>query len=289
MPQDQPSQEVAGLAAAVAAVNSTGDASSSSPMLSRRSTARSLTREQVRERMMSEIVWRFLRWCVVFLILYLVVVTAALGLWLATMMATIRDFDLPCDQPLKFYLLISFVVSGVTTRYRAQLPHHRGRRGLNMAISIGAALPGACVIAWGLHMIFACKTCPSTSPRIFNLVRAYVFFQIPYTLFVSLACNIGLNKFLIFMATLQDVQSPGCEAAVRGLPKVPTGSPELLDPDDGEVMDCCICQDVLSGERPMVRTTCTHYFHEACLAKWCQNHLDCPMCRKQVGEPVLPV
>merc|ERR1740133_658422 len=111
---------------------------------------------------------------------------------------------------------------------------------------------------------------------------------------------LGLRRFLLILSSL--IVKPGCQAAVHKLPKVDSGSEELVDEEDGGVKACSVCLEDLSEQgnlkranstmsvgggqtSAIVRTPCSHYFHEDCLANWCKNHLDCPLCREPVGDP----
>lgn len=78
--------------------------------------------------------------------------------------------------------------------------------------------------------------------------------------------------------------SRGCRNDVHKLQKVPPHSCELIDPEDGSMSLCSICSEALDGSEMVVKTLCSHFFHEDCLADWCSNHLNCPMCRRRISE-----
>merc|ERR1712107_210049 len=61
-------------------------------------------------------------------------------------------------------------------------------------------------------------------------------------------------------------------------------SSELIDSEDGSMLQCAICSEALAGSKIAVKTLCSHFFHEDCLAHWCSDHLNCPLCRRPVGE-----
>merc|ERR1719362_114821 len=89
---------------------------------------------------------------------------------------------------------------------------------------------------------------------------------------------------------MKDASKMGCQKAVENLPRVRCDAPELVDDLDGEVMECPICAESFSGSDraeggpPMIviRTPCRHHYHQECLLRWCKNHLDCPICRRQL-------
>ncbi|XVF37619.1 hypothetical protein REPUB_Repub20aG0025100 [Reevesia pubescens] len=44
--------------------------------------------------------------------------------------------------------------------------------------------------------------------------------------------------------------------------------------------DCSICLNSLSeGRQTAKKTSCSHVFHEDCIAGWVSNHSTCPYCR----------
>merc|ERR1719316_2570577 len=99
-------------------------------------------------------------------------------------------------------------------------------------------------------------------------------------LIVTLSLAFGAWNLYLHVTSL--MAGPGCEKAVRKLTKVKSDAKELLG-EDGEPVGCPICMEAFTDEA--VRTPCSHYFHEECLAKWCKTHLDCPLCRQAVGDP----
>jgi len=50
--------------------------------------------------------------------------------------------------------------------------------------------------------------------------------------------------------------------------------------DDGPISTL----PLLTAQRDIVKTPCAHLFHRECLATWCKNHIDCPLCR----QPIFP-
>lgn len=49
---------------------------------------------------------------------------------------------------------------------------------------------------------------------------------------------------------------------------------------------CAVCLEQLAADQTVIDLTCSHTFHEQCLANWFQRHNTCPMCRRAHGtEP----
>jgi len=137
-------------------------------------------------------------------------------------------------------------------------------------------------------MISEAKTCQKTNADLFYATKNFIIGQAICTscvLLITIVLGLGFRRLLLLLSSL--VQNPGCETAVHKLPKVDPDDKELVDVEDGESKSCIICLEELSAKKKssaIVRTPCSHFFHEDCLATWCKNHMDCPICREQVGE-----
>merc|ERR1719341_2606178 len=135
-------------------------------------------------------------------------------------------------------------------------------------------------------MILSCKSCQDTNPNLYYPTKHFIMGQVVLFVLTMLFFSVGFTGVLSSLSTMADNIRPGCAEAVQKLPKVASDDPELIDPEDGNVLDCPICAESLAVQsKAVVRTNCHHHFHEACLLRWCNNHMDCPMCRATVGEP----
>jgi hypothetical protein len=269
-------------------VPTTSQPSEATPL--RQSSHRRSTRSQYQARLQEEVfslVRTYLCWFSVFGLLLLALGIAIIYFFIMALTAVIAYFNVPCDEPLKFYLLVvvlwSRVPSMITPWFQETFNLHSPFQ--QLGLTIGMALPGWCIIGWGVYMVSASKTCAKTNPGLFYPTENFIIAQIisvVLLVIVSTISLVGLRHFVSFAARLN--ASPGCANAVRKLPKVSSDSSELIDDTDGEVMDCPICMYSFKGTQAIVKTNCSHYFHEDCLATWCENHVDCPLCRQEVGE-----
>jgi len=257
------------------------------PLVRRQSTLR---QQQVHDRINEELRIRFPRRILVF--------CTVLGIWLLSFVvvfvwnifALFAYSDRPCDQPLKYYLVTVFLFGQTMQPLQRALLQGRSRTAVRTIRCLGA-LPGILLVCWGLYMISHCKTCQYENPGLYYPTKYFLYQQI------ALMCLIGIVTVVLgglgrgIGLSFLPRTSIGCEQAVKTqLSKVFPDAAELIDESDGTVMECPICAESFAGEpgtqtRAVVRTPCNHHFHEECLAHWCRKHLDCPLCRAQVGEP----
>lgn len=253
---------------------------------SSRQLLRQQSRTTVQQRMMEELWRRY--WIHISLFIFVLVVFSFTMIWLFfdALNAVLLYNNLPCDQPLRFYLVTSFFVGQITPQMVKSLQQMRWAQSQRfaVAISMAGAIPGWIVIAWGFLMVNSCKTCQTTNPLLYYPTKHFIIGQVVLFVLTTVFFSVGFTGVLAHLSTFKDSLKPGCEPSVRKLPKVPNDSPELID-EDGQSMECPICtESYASNTKAVVRTPCGHFFHEACLARWCKNHLDCPMCRAQIGE-----
>eukprot|EP00929_Paragymnodinium_shiwhaense_P014450 TRINITY_DN12235_c0_g1_i1.p2 TRINITY_DN12235_c0_g1~~TRINITY_DN12235_c0_g1_i1.p2 ORF type:complete len:327 (-),score=75.91 TRINITY_DN12235_c0_g1_i1:12-992(-) len=250
-------------------------------------------RAQLRERLISEGIGGLGRWSWWLLALTLVLfVVTSLWLFFIYIQAVIADIyfhDRPCDVPLKWYVPATLFWRGLHgpldgfLRERFELDAAQ-----SLLMAVMAFIPSWCLIGWGFYMVHSSEKCADTNPNLFyptrNCVHAQIVFSLAFA-FSGLIWLMGIRRVVMIIMQLRE-QSSSCVNAVKKLPKVPHDSPLLVDPEDGEAMECVFCMDSLSQDvsKEVVLTPCKHYFHEECLAVWAKGHLDCPICRQQMGE-----
>jgi len=195
--------------------------------------------------------------------------------------AALYYFSDPCNPLLKWYVIptnnLHFCFKANNAFFENSLfTSWEGRR-----VSLFLDIMGLCVL-------YTCRACQKSNP--FLHVAAFcwvmadiiaVFLLLLYVVFLVCCCRSSGSYRLVHTDFLTD-EFTGCVDAVSQLQKVPAGSSELIDPEDGSMLQCTICSEPLDGPQTVVRTLCSHFFHEECLEQWCSHHLDCPLCRRHI-------
>jgi hypothetical protein len=252
-----------------------------------------VTRQQVQQRLTQEVMslfWGHAPLMFAVLAFFAFLFIALMYCFFGAVLAAMNYSDLPCDEPLKYYVLVICLWSQFPGRVVQCLQdrYSLGPYGV-AAAAIAMSVPGWILIGWGVYMVTESETCHETNPVLFYKTRNYVYAQVMFAaglLVVSLYSIFGLHSLLLIINRLN--ATPGCQKAVQKLEKVPLDSADLVDAEDGRVADCPICLDSLAGTdrtKEVVRAPCKHCYHEECLTTWCKNHLDCPLCRQGIGEP----
>eukprot|EP00933_Yihiella_yeosuensis_P064201 TRINITY_DN67563_c0_g1_i1.p1 TRINITY_DN67563_c0_g1~~TRINITY_DN67563_c0_g1_i1.p1 ORF type:complete len:314 (+),score=28.62 TRINITY_DN67563_c0_g1_i1:121-1062(+) len=259
------------------------------PLNRQQSTRRTIAQDQVHQRLVAEashFASRFRAWLILLCVLIIIVILFMLILLVRAIFASILYFSRPCDEPLQYYMLITLIWSQFPGGATKMLQEWFALGPItSLIVGIVMSLPGWFIIGYGVYMVTEAKTCPKTNPGLYYPLKDFIYGQIVFAalaLILTTCGAFGLRRALLILNKLS-IQ-PGCEKAVRELPRVKSSSEELIDPEDGKVMDCCICIEALDCEKTVVKAPCGHHFHEECLCTWCRNHLDCPLCRQQIGE-----
>lgn len=292
------SQGVAVLAGGAAVLPPAEDeaaANETTPLNRRSSQQRADMQDQRSRRVQEEIrglVTQSWKYIIAGLILVIVLVLIMMALLIWAFVAALQNQDKPCDQPmLKYYIFIN-VGWGIMSQHINKTIIACMKQNCNPGpftlafVTVLLGSPGWCIIGWGLWMILHCKTCQKTNPDLFYPTKYYIYSQIVMAsvmLILSVVSVMAVSYMLLIISRLSE--GPGCKTAVSKLPKVPKDSQELIDTEDGQVKTCPVCLESLASGAPAVRCPCKHIFHEDCLLTWCSSHLDCPLCRQEVGDP----
>lgn len=302
--------------AATEASNAVADASQDQPYQpvrqpsQRRIASESQThQDQVHQRMVEEMtafVTENVCWIVLFVFCLTALFVTMFVLFILALIASVHAifYGPSCDQPLMYYVIVVILwgqLPGKLTECVAQRCEIYDGDVRKALLSLLFALPSWFLLGWGLYMVRNTQTCEKKNPNLYFAMEHYIYGQVvllSVLLLIGIAGAFGFRRFLLWAQRF--IVRPGCEKAVRKLPKVEPGSRELIDEEDGEIKGCTICFGAMGGEpdlqrtssgigakasEAIVRTPCSHYFHEECLAEWCKNHTDCPLCREPVGEP----
>jgi len=242
--------------------------------------------DQLQQRLLADVtdtVTRNRKWLVLIAIAFVVLMITMVVVMVLAVLAVVYNHAKPCDQPLKYYVLAAFLWSQVPSRISSVVTDDTWTLSGRLILTLLLAVPGWCLLGWGVYMVNSAVSCPKTNPDLFYPTQRFIYFQLGFAMFFFIATAlmaIGARRVMLYVEHLST--KPGCADAVHQLPKVQAGDRDLIA-EDGEIKGCPVCMDELSAGA--VITPCNHYFHEDCLATWCASHLDCPLCRQQVGEP----
>lgn len=228
-----------------------------------------------------------------FCFVFVVLVFISLGVMLWAAYAAYMYHDRPCDQPyLKFYVVVALAWGLIGPAIHSKLLLPIVQRFFESSpialglISLWTSIPTYSILAWGFYMIINSKTCHETNPGLFYPTRNYMIVQCVVSVFgitFALGSIICARYALLMLSRLNE--GPGCKEAVAKLPNVPKDSMDLVDPEDGTIVNCLICWDALDAGEAVVRCPCDHMFHVDCLTTWAQSHSSCPTCRAEIGPP----
>eukprot|EP00440_Ansanella_granifera_P051468 gb/GFBE01055795.1/.p1 GENE.gb/GFBE01055795.1/~~gb/GFBE01055795.1/.p1 ORF type:complete len:315 (+),score=58.20 gb/GFBE01055795.1/:1-945(+) len=215
------------------------------------------------------------------------------AMWAATFYA-----DKPCDQEwLGNYIWVSLITGSLASRLSREVLQMAqswtsSRRTIMVISSLLSSVPGYIVVFWGYSMVNSCKTCQQTDPELFYPTEKYIYFQVFLMLVmfvIAVPARIYAHHFLLAVRGLDAGEGiRGCAEAIKELPKIANDSEELVDSEDGQVMECSICLCSFQASGAVVKTPCCHYFHEKCLSQWCNAHVSCPLCKCLIADPGQP-
>ncbi|CAE7369651.1 gol [Symbiodinium microadriaticum] len=271
-------------------------------LLSRVSSRRQVDSQSVQRRLRDEAVEQLMQRftpkiiCLCFVGLFGIAVASfalVIVFWRA-FFAALAYGSLPCDQPmLRYYMVFSILIGRISEQLSAKASRYMQVRGMStrsvwVSTTLTSLIPGWITMTWGYTLIQGSSTCRTTNPHLFFDTRTYVYFQIAASLaylLLGIPLILFAHRFLLAIRSLNSGEGVrGCAAMIKDLPKIPSDSPELQDPEDGSIMECSICL-VSFSSLTVVRTPCKHYFCEPCLTKWCKAHVTCPLCKSLVADP----
>mmetsp|Transcript_30830 Transcript_30830/g.70733 ORF Transcript_30830/g.70733 Transcript_30830/m.70733 type:complete len:330 (+) Transcript_30830:100-1089(+) len=272
------------------------------PLLHRSSTTRLEGRTVVQERIRTEAAQTIrvqmrsqirmaMPLIVLVMISVVVVVFISILLTVRAFWATMQYWDFPCDQPLRYYVIVSWGYGSlaeklINPKMRPLLQQRFGSEPWQMFVyACVTAVPSWIIFGWGMGMVNKCHTCQDTSPILYSCIKDFIRFQIFAAciyFFIAYIFFLLAHRLMLRLMSINPVQS--CVQSVEKLPQLEQSSSLLLDPDDGQVKDCCICLGALAGPSVVVKTPCEHLFHLDCLKAWAKAHVDCPLCRAPIGE-----
>lgn len=219
-------------------------------------------------------------------VLLLAFVTANLVIYVQGWMIMWHFSSKPCDEPLKWWLLVMLMAPMLQWQVSSQTPPDQRPKKLQ-------ALTMPIVIMIGAWMCMHCKTCAKTNPELFQYAKMYLIYQsVLWVMRVFMSCGLVSLVFWLHRNGLLD-SGPGPAAAARAglindLETVPFHPSQFSDKQDElQPPECSICQEEFAVDQMIKRTPCGHYFHETCLGNWLENYAkSCPLCRTDIEEAI---
>lgn len=253
------------------------------PLLRRSAATRNENRErfQHNQRTAAQGVWQRSSWVLltviaviaVFFLLWGVMYYQALKIWWL-------HREKPCDQNLANWLLAMLIMPFFTTSAECFC------RRMRLPVLILTLL----VLLMGFHNFYSSKTCEKTNPELYAFIRRYLLFLAVWWLVLT-------TMPVIFIAVVVYGMWHGWFDEINGaspdaIKRIDTVSfdPSLFkqegqEDDNRPDPECCVCTDPFDAGRAIKRTSCQHYFHEECLAKWLRYSTTCPLCRNDLEKP----
>lgn len=193
--------------------------------------------------------------------------------------------DKPCDQPLKWWLLVMLLVPILQCQLNSSTqPDQRPKRMQALVMPLA--------ITCGVWMVYHCKTCEKTAPELYRYAKMYLIYQsVVWVTMLFFSC--GLVSLVFWMARNGLLDSgPGPASAARpGLIndiETVRFRPELFSDvkdDEPQPPECSICQEEFAENAELKRTPCGHYFCPDCLGNWLENYAKtCPLCREDLEQ-----
>lgn len=273
-----------------------GDRAERQPLVQRRLSTREDERwrfEQAQRQVVGDVALssdgsfaQFLK--LIVLLFFLGAVTLSLYIYFRTLWIIMFHLDRPCDQPLGPWL-VGWIVFPTLQRlidpppsFRAE-HHESGYRHLRKVVfHCSWFLIG---FTWMTH----CKTCQQTNPELYDWVHFVVHVYVVVVVYIVLApilIALALLLALRLFQTLIDygwISNPKAASldTVENLEVVPYDASVFSDdPEDARPSgECCCCTEAFGPDKPIVRTSCGHYYHKVCLGEWLRLARTCPLCR----------
>jgi len=219
------------------------------------------------------------------LLLIIAIFVAGIVIYIKGWMVWSDDRQKPCDQPLEWWLFAMLLIP----IFHCQLSSHVDERPRRLQ-----ALVMPLMIAVGTWMYYHSKTCEHTNPNLYSFVKMYLIFLFlfyvvfMFIVFFLVTVIFWMHRHGILDRFLESGPGPAMAAKpglIKEIDTVPY-SPDLFAVDtseDKEPPECSICQEEFSLDKPIKRTPCGHFYHEACLGNWLENYAKtCPICRKDL-------
>lgn len=243
------------------------------------SSSSQLNRDRFRENQ-RHVAAQMLAYSLPAVLLIIALAIAGLTIYIKGWIVFFHDREKPCDQPLKWWLLVMLLLPFLQCRSVNSEQESRTNRFQVVFMPI--------LIVIGTWLCLECRTCQDTNPHLYQFVKMYLIYQTSvWVLLMILLFGLVTLIFFLHRHGLLDSGPGPMMAAKPGLIQeleTVAYSTTLFAGDDN-LPECCICQDHFNHGDRIKKTPCGHYFHEECLGRWLENYARiCPLCRKDLQE-----
>ena len=112
-------------------------------------------------------------------------------LFILALIAVMNNYDTECDQPLKYYLMVSVVWSWSQSRVSEAIVRPAWGLTTRVLCNVALTVPAWCIIGWGYYMVSHIRTCPKTNPDLFYPTRSYIFAQMGFAVMALMITMFG--------------------------------------------------------------------------------------------------
>jgi len=215
----------------------------------------------------------------------------------AMAMVLMVDRAKPCDQPLWVAVLVLMAVDVGKLAIRKvshEVPASTERKRAMLMLEI--------VHLNALVMVLICfwrtRTCSETSPNLWGLVLALLLMHLSLlalcSLFLICGCVLlSMATLLRYFGVLDNFGPPGLSEAASAemIDSLPVVRYEQIDvhtedEEEGNGSMCAICLDGFQCHDELRQLPCQHQFHVSCVDDWLRINKKCPLCKRDIDQPL---
>lgn len=94
----------------------------------------------------------------------------------------------------------------------------------------------------------------------------------------------GSNRARTIRVSVSTNPAPAKKKEEKPKPTVTLSHRKIEQKDVDEEQACSICLEPFKKDEKVAVLKCTHFFHEACIKPWVEDHFTCPICRADIAD-----